>query len=103
MENITTQKHVGEYTINQQDDEIMDYYADADGYHIVMQIMRWEFKYRDDPLYIIDALVMKDGEIVADFRPTTNTQHSTPSQAYDVLKRVMRSYSPDDVLHDEIE
>jgi len=50
---------INTYTLQQQNDEIIDYVSDEiDGKRVVMQALKFEFE--DKTIYTLDGLIMKD-------------------------------------------
>lgn len=103
MENLDLEDEKGWYELQQVTDDLVEYVAEVDVTEadaVIIQLKNAEFSNRD-PVYTVDGLIMKDGQIATDFRPTTRNQFSNPLDAYEVLKDVLTSgTTPEDYVSD---
>jgi len=91
---------INTYTLQQQNDEIIDYVSDEiDGKRVVMQALKFEFE--NKTIYTLDGLIMQDGDIIHDFAPSSKTQYKTQEEAREALENIVASYEPVEVLQDE--
>lgn len=103
LETLDLEDEKGWYELQQATEDLVEYVAEVDGTEadaVIIQLKKIEFQNRD-PLFTIDGLIMKDGQIATDFRPTTRNQFSNPLDAYEVMKDVLNGgTTPEDYVSD---